>query len=101
MLKQLQHRLFVHLDTENWPKAGLSPLNKALMLFVLLSILSVILETEPDIFENNRKTFKIINSIFLSIFTLEYFLRLWIMGCKKEYRGFYGRLKYIFSTFAL
>ena len=64
-------------------------------------MISVVLETE-DVFKNKYEhALNIFETIFLIIFTLEYFLRIIVAGRIKKYIGFMGRIKFIFSPMSI
>ena len=64
-------------------------------------MISVVLETE-DVFKNKYEyALNIFETIFLIIFTLEYFLRIIVAGRIKKYSGFMGRIKFIFSPMSI
>jgi voltage-gated potassium channel len=69
---------------------------------ICLSILSVILETEPDLYRDYHDYFLAFEIFTVVVFSLEYILRLW---CIVEEPGFerpiVGRLKYIVTPLAL
>tara|TARA_B110000008_G_C16804825_1_gene498242 strand:- start:86 stop:730 length:645 start_codon:yes stop_codon:yes gene_type:complete len=60
-----------------------------------------VLESEPTISYGNESKFLIINYIFGFIFLVEYICRLYAVGLNPQYSGFLGRIKYIFSFYAV
>ena len=80
---------------------GISAINFAIVLLVLASFLTFSLETEPAISRDLRLTLSGFNILIVSVFAIEYVIRVWIAGENPEYRGWRGRLKYMFSPFAL
>jgi len=94
-------RLYTQLMTEAWPKKGLSPINKLILIMVVLSIAIVILETEKSISDNYLDIFFVINAFFAISFTIEYLLRLLVIGKNSKYKGFYGRLRFIITPFSI
>ena len=69
---------------------------------ICLSIFSVILETEPDLYRDYNDYFYAFEVFTVIVFSLEYILRLW---CIVEEPGFenpiLGRLKYLLTPLAL
>ena len=92
-----RNRFYVQLDPLAWPGAGMSPLNQIVLLLVLLSVLSAILQTEPTVERVSPIAFFILNAIFAILFSIEYGVRIWAMGESAEYAGLKGRLRYSYS----
>ena len=76
-------------------------LEKTLGYTILLSVLILVLETEPELNRPLQKFFVIAESVFLTIFSLEYIARVIFAGTKENYRGLRGRLRYLVSPFAI
>lgn len=81
-------------------------LNRAVDAFlvslIVLSTVSVILETEPTIHNRYYQFLHDFDLFTVSVFTAEYFLRLWTCTADPKYQHpIKGRLKYIFSPGAL
>ena len=82
-------------------KKKFSLLQKILILLIISSSVIVILETEKDIFQNNRIFFEYAKYFFGIIFLIEYILRVITAGYEKRYKGLQGRISYIFSFWIL
>ncbi len=80
---------------------GISLINTLIVLLVLASFITFSLETEVSISADLRASLSSFNIVIVSIFALEYVVRLWIVGENPKYRGLGGRLKYASSSFAL
>ena len=93
-MAKLRSTLFTYLDPEQWPASGLSPLNKAVLWIVTLSILAAILESEATLRDSFPLGFNTLNVLFAVLFLVEYLLRLWAMGEHPRYGGFVGRVRY-------
>jgi voltage-gated potassium channel len=72
-----------------------------LMLLILVSVGSVILETVPEYEEAYGSLFHSIEIVSVTIFAAEYLLRLWVAPLDPAYQGRFGRLRYAFSLMAL
>lgn len=73
-----------------------------LILLIILSVLAVVLESVSSIYAKYGLYFRIFELFSVSVFTLEYGLRIWTCNLKEQYKGaFTGRLKYIFSLAAI
>ena len=94
MLTNLRSKLFTNFDPEQWPASGLSPLNKAILAVVTLSILVAVLESETTLRNTFSLSFKALNILFAILFLVEYLVRLWAMGEHPNYGGFVGRIRY-------
>jgi voltage-gated potassium channel len=69
---------------------------------ITLSVLSVILETEPELESNFRAWFYGLEIFTVVIFSIEYLFRVWCIVEDPGYeRPILGRLKYIFTPLAL
>ena len=76
-------------------------LEKMIFVVIVLSILSTVCESEQKIYAGNETLFQTLEYIFVSIFIIEYILRLIFSGSKTKFSGITGRVKYIFSPLAL
>ena len=83
------------------PDSKLTYLTRAIYFVILLSIITIVLESEPSISYGNESKFLILNYIFGFTFLIEYICRLYAVGLNPQYSGFLGRIKYIFSFYAI
>ena len=81
--------------------SGLSFMNGVLVILVLASFVGLAIETEPTLPDDWRVWLTRFNWAILAIFAVEYVIRLWIAGEDPRYRGLAGRLRYIFTPYAL
>ena len=93
-MASLRTKLFTNLDPEAWPEVGISPLNKAVLLIISLSIVAAILESEPTLKQAFPRGFYALNVFLAVVFLVEYLARLWAMGEDPRYRGVLGRVRY-------
>jgi voltage-gated potassium channel len=89
------------LAPEAWHGQGLSPVNRAICILILLASLVAILETEPTLRRLAPGLFFALETAFVTIFILEYLIRLYAVGEDPRYRGIGGRIRYVFSIWAL
>lgn len=80
---------------------GLSVTNRIICVLILLASITAILETEPTLRALWPPLFPALEAIFVTLFMLEYVLRLYAIGEDPRYRGVGGRLRYLFSFWAL
>ncbi|HEY7799234.1 MAG TPA: ion transporter [Hyphomonadaceae bacterium] len=97
----LRHRLYREMEPSARDRPGLSRANTAIVALVLLSFLLFALETEPLIQGDARVWLSLLNFVVLGAFAVEYVLRIWIAGENPSHKGTAGRLRYIFSPYAL
>ncbi|MGO3353907.1 MAG: ion transporter [Halomonas sp.] len=93
--------LYRQLAAEARQQLGLSLLNKVICALILVASFAAILETEPTLRQRAPGLFSVLETAFVVIFTVEYLLRLYAMGEDPRYRGFGGRLRYMFTFWAL
>ena len=72
-----------------------------LSIIIILSVFTLILETEITIYQKYQDIFIILDYIFFTLFSVEYILRLIFCSRLKEYQGIKGKFKYIFSPIAI
>jgi voltage-gated potassium channel len=97
-----RRQLYYLLDSSAWPRNGLSPLNRFLVLFILVSVLVAILESEPLVYRGHEADFFRIEFVFAAVFLIEYLARLWVCVENPRYaNGWRGRLSYALTPAAL
>lgn len=72
-----------------------------LMILILLNTVAVVLETVESLHQQYGAIFHALEVFSVFVFTIEYFLRLWIAPLEKRFSGRFGRLRYAVSMFAL
>lgn len=72
-----------------------------LMFLILISVTAVILETVDEYAAAYGSLFHSIEIVSVTIFTIEYVLRLWIAPLDPRYAGRFGRLRYALSMMAV
>lgn len=82
-------------------ESGLSPVNRVLIALVLLSFVTLALETEPTLPPPWPEGLRLFNLFLLGVFAVEYVLRLLVVGCDPRFRGVGGRLRYMFTPYAI
>ncbi|UYO75295.1 potassium channel family protein [Halomonas qinghailakensis] len=79
----------------------MSTINRVVCVLILLASLVAILETEPMLRALSPRLFPTLETVFVVIFIGEYLLRLYVVGEDPRYRGIKGRLRYVFSFWAM
>lgn len=75
--------------------------NFFIVLLIVLNAVQIILEVDPDYSEYNT-LFRIIDSVSIGVFSIEYILRFWTSSSIDiRYKGFVGKLRYLFSSYRL
>ena len=74
---------------------------KFIFIVIILSILSVVLETEENIYIKYSEVFYYLNYFFAFFFGIEYFLRVLTCHYRKNFKGVNGKLRYIISFYSL
>ena len=72
-----------------------------LMILILVNAVAVVLETVDEYNAEYDWLFHIIEIVSVTVFIIEYLLRLWVAPLSPEYAGRFGRLRYAFSLLAL
>ncbi|WP_083001486.1 potassium channel family protein [Halomonas sp. GT] len=93
--------LYRQLALETHLRQGLSTINRVICVLILLASLVAILETEPMLRALSPRLFPTLETVFVVIFIGEYLLRLYVVGEDFRYRGIKGRLRYVFSFWAM
>ncbi len=101
VITRWQHSLGQRLLLGAWPHTGLSPLNKALCVLIIISSVVAILETEDSFTAQLPRGFAAAELVFSVIFGIEYLARLWVVGIDSRYRGVLGRVRYMLTPMAL
>lgn len=97
----LRARLHRQLEPDAWEGQGLSPLNRWVVVLIVLASLFAVFETEAIYQDRLVSVFLAAEAAFVSVFALEYLLRLYAAGEDPRYRGFRGRLRYMVSWWSL
>ncbi|WP_367399086.1 potassium channel family protein [Halomonas sp. 707D7] len=80
---------------------GLSWTNRVICVSILLAALTAILETERTLVARAPALFPMLETLFVTLFLIEYLVRLYAVGMEPRYRGLKGRLRYMVSFWAL
>lgn len=77
-------------------------INSLIIFLIVLNTFAVILETVDSIYNANKDFFTVLEFFTVTIFSVEYILRVWSCTAIQKYKHpLFGRLKYIFSFGAL
>lgn len=94
----MRKRLYWWIERED--KAALGPkiLELLLITLILLNVVAVISETVDDLYARWKPFFEVFEVISLTVFTLEYLARLWIVPENPEFKS---RLRWVFTPQAM
>jgi voltage-gated potassium channel len=77
-------------------------INIFIIVLILLNVIAVMLETVPAIHEPNKRFFHIFDVVSVTIFTVEYVLRVWSSNHEPKFKhSIRGRLRYMLTPGAL
>lgn len=100
--KTARARIYRQLEPRAWPHRSLSPVNKLLVVLILLSTGAAILETEPEVYLRFGQGFEAAELFFGIVFLIEYLARLWSIAEDAQTRSpFVRRLRFVVSPAAL
>lgn len=98
----LRRRIYLMLDAPAWQGAGMSVLNRAIVLLIIASVAVAVLESEPTVYEGHESFLSWIEIGFAVTFLVEYVVRLWVCVENPSYgHGLKGRIAYALSPWAL
>jgi voltage-gated potassium channel len=99
---RLKQRLFDILHDDEVEDPVERYFNLVMLLVILLSVVSVILETEDALYAQFSAFFRTFEIITVVIFSLEYVLRIWTCTMDPRYRSpILGRLKWAITPMAI
>ena len=96
----LSSKIFQHINL-GIEKNKFTFVQKIIIFFIVSSCVVVVVESEKEIYLNNQKLFDNLRFFFGFVFCIEYILRLIAVGEIKKFQGVSGRIRYIFSFWAL
>ena len=98
----LRGKLFRQLEPSAWPKDGLSPLNTALVVLIIVAVTLAVIDTEPMITGGHEQLMNQVDFGIAMIFLAEYAARLWIAPENPRFRNFrFPRLRYAVTPIAI
>lgn len=93
--RNFQRWLYGQLDPADWPRGGLSPVNRIVIGLIVLSVIAAVLESEPEVSVGHDDLFQALELAFGVLFGVEYLARLWTAPLNPKYgSGIRGVLRY-------
>jgi voltage-gated potassium channel len=96
----LQKKLYILLEEPSTNKAAYW-LNIFIYLLIIISILSLMLQSVASYNAKYGHILETINNVIMQFFIVEYIARLYASGAAAPYRGLKGKVRYIFSPYAI
>jgi voltage-gated potassium channel len=100
-LVKMRSFIYQTIFIEGYKKAGISAFNLFMGALIILGVTVSILDTEKTVTDVYGSTLRNIEVLLAAFFAIEYCLRLWAAGEDDRYKGVIGRLKYMFTFFAV
>ncbi len=96
-------RLFIYqrIFIEGYKGVGISLFNMFMGVLIVLGVTVSVLDTEKTITDVYGSLLSYIEVFIAAFFAFEYCLRVWVAGEDERYKGILGRLKYMFTFFAV
>lgn len=102
MLRKLKHKIYDVLVDVEVEKTAERRLAIALMVLIVANGVAVILETVRPLEEQFSSVFYAFEIFSVTIFSIEYLLRVWVANADPKYKGpIIGRLRYMLSPMAV
>jgi voltage-gated potassium channel len=97
-----RRRLYMALEPAERRVPGLSPLNRFVMIAIVLSVAVAIAESEPEVHRFSPALFNVLEIVFGALFFVEYLTRLWVASEDPRYgNGIGGRIRYAITPAAV
>lgn len=100
-MNSLRAGIHHQMSPMDWEEPGMSPVNSAILMLVVASVVVAVLQSEPMIDSAMPSSFRLLNGIFAVTFSVEYGVRVWAMGMDPKYRGLNGAIRYSRSIASL
>jgi voltage-gated potassium channel len=98
-IKSIKKRIHLILNTTEDETLLGKAVNIFLIILIVGNVLAVVIETVEPIYSKYNSYFFAFEVFSVSIFTVEYLLRLWSCTIEKKYKSIYiGRFKFILSS---
>lgn len=101
-LRSLRLRAYRQLHPAAWPRQGMSPINWALAILIVVAVFGAVIETEPTISGGRETFFRDFELAIASIFLVEYTARVWTSAEDPRFAGTrFPRLRYMATPIAI
>lgn len=101
-LIELRKAAYRQLEPTAWPGKGLSPVNLALVILIVVAVVEAVLDTEPLLSAGREDMLNKIEFGLGMIFLAEYLARAWVAVDNKRFAKYrYPRLRYMITPIAI
>lgn len=101
-LIELRKEAYRQLEPTAWPGKGLSPVNFALVILIVIAVVEAVIDTEPMISTGRERLLNNIEFGLGLIFLVEYIARAWVAVDNKRFAKYrYPRLRYLMTPIAI
>ncbi|MEO6198661.1 MAG: ion transporter [Sphingomicrobium sp.] len=101
-LIELRKAAYRQLEPTAWPGKGLSPVNLALVVLIVIAVVEAVLDTEPRISAGRELLLNQIEFGLGMIFLVEYVARAWVAVDNPRFAKYrYPRLRYLVTPIAI
>lgn len=101
-LVELRKAAYEQLEPTAWRKRGLSPVNKALVLLIIVAVVEAVIDTEPTVADGREALLNNIEFGIGLVFLVEYAARAWIAVDNPRFARYrYPRLRYLVTPIAI
>jgi len=101
-LIELRKMAYRQLEPTAWPTKGLSPVNLALIILIVVAVVEAVLDTEPVISAGREELLNNIEFGLGIIFLIEYVARVWVVVDNRKFDKYrYPRLRYMVTPIAI
>lgn len=97
----LKREVWRQLEPRAWAYPNLSPVNRVLIVAILVATASAVMHTEPTLVRGHERLYYAADITFTLLFALKYAARVWSCTAWPAYTGGAGRLKFILTPGAL
>lgn len=99
--ERLRSAAYAELEPGVGGRVGLSLSNRFIAVLIVVASFTAILETEASLREGTGNLFLYAEIAFVAVFIIEYLARLFAAGEDPRYRGLRGRVRYMFTWWAI
>ena len=100
--RSVRQRVYRQLEASAWPKKGLSPVNSALVVLIIVAVVVAVIETEPLVSAGREMLFADLELTLGLIFLVEYVARVWTSVENPRFASAsFPRLRYMVTPIAI
>lgn len=100
--RSVRQRVYRQLEASAWPRKGLSPVNSALVVLIVVAVVVAVIETEPLVASGREMLFADVELALGLTFLVEYLARVWTSVENPRFAGAaFPRLRYMATPIAI